>query len=598
MALQVWLPLNKNNLNNVGLAENIEITSTNTEFKEDVVSPLENGARLFKSNNSNLTLPSNNTLIKNKPEISLAFWCYQTIATGQTIFTFMKSYSDFAFYNNKLYVRTNGNGGDISGNALQLTLPQQAINEWHHYAFTFNKGLVNAYIDGAFSKSGITAENDTMFSGMTAYYIGGYSSTYKFSGYTCDFRLYDNALTEYDVKRLYQCKVFGIDSHGWSTDTFVADTFDGYRQSKPVNIVATPYSLKFNGNSYIDTEGINMTGGTLSAWFTMSAIPTTNSSIIYCDQKSKMAIGFYTGNKLIVTCNRFAGNTYIHSNKLLANKWNNVTIVYNKSDGKPSICYINGSPATNSTENYWTSTGELLSIGRRYGGASPNYFNGSIGKIDVYSKSFTEEEILKKYESEKNLFLPDDYIQLEYIEGTGEQWIDCSVKANQDTVVEIEFEITGNETGYGAVFGARTNGSSNCFNVWTKCGNGKIGCQIGNSGSKNCNTTQAANVIYKLKTSNGNITVNGDSVDFTPVSNFETPLNVRIFDIANGNTSSSGTSNRILIGKVYSFKLYESNIIIRNMIPSKRKSDNVIGMYDMVSGQFFTNAGSGSFTGA
>ena len=167
MALQVWLPLNKNNLNNVGLAENIKITSTNTEFKEDVVSPLGNGARLFKSNNSNLTLPSDNTLIKNKSEISLAFWCYQTIATGQTIFTFMKSYFDFGLYNNILYVRTNGNGGDISGNALKLNLPQPTINAWHHYAFTFDKGLVKCYFDGNFSESGITAQNDTMFSGMT-----------------------------------------------------------------------------------------------------------------------------------------------------------------------------------------------------------------------------------------------------------------------------------------------------------------------------------------------------------------------------------------------------------------------------------------------
>ena len=34
------------------------------------------------------------------------------------------------------------------------------------------------------------------------------------------------------------------------------------------------------------------------------------------------------------------------------------------------------------------------------------------------------------------------------------------------------------------------------------------------------------------------------------------------------------------------------------MIPAKRKSDNVIGLYDMVSRQFFTNSGTGSFTGA
>ena len=32
-------------------------------------------------------------------------------------------------------------------------------------------------------------------------------------------------------------------------------------------------------------------------------------------------------------------------------------------------------------------------------------------------------------------------------------------------------------------------------------------------------------------------------------------------------------------------------------MPAKRKSDNVLGMYDIINGTFYTNAGSGTFTG-
>ena len=47
--------------------------------------------------------------------------------------------------------------------------------------------------------------------------------------------------------------------------------------------------------------------------------------------------------------------------------------------------------------------------------------------------------------------------------------------------------------------------------------------------------------------------------------------------------------------QVYRFSIYENNMLVLNFIPVKRNSDNVLGMYDTVSGNFFTNAGSGSF---
>ena len=50
------------------------------------------------------------------------------------------------------------------------------------------------------------------------------------------------------------------------------------------------------------------------------------------------------------------------------------------------------------------------------------------------------------------------------------------------------------------------------------------------------------------------------------------------------------------IGKLYGARIYNaSNILVQNLIPVKNSS-NIIGMYDMVNGTFFTNAGSGTFT--
>jgi hypothetical protein len=38
-----------------------------------------------------------------------------------------------------------------------------------------------------------------------------------------------------------------------------------------------------------------------------------------------------------------------------------------------------------------------------------------------------------------------------------------------------------------------------------------------------------------------------------------------------------------------------SGVLVRNFIPCYRKSDNVIGMYDVINDAFYTNSGTGTF---
>ena len=47
--------------------------------------------------------------------------------------------------------------------------------------------------------------------------------------------------------------------------------------------------------------------------------------------------------------------------------------------------------------------------------------------------------------------------------------------------------------------------------------------------------------------------------------------------------------------RCYNCIIEEDNIVIRNFIPCYRKSDDEAGMYDLVSGKFYTNAGTGTF---
>ena len=47
--------------------------------------------------------------------------------------------------------------------------------------------------------------------------------------------------------------------------------------------------------------------------------------------------------------------------------------------------------------------------------------------------------------------------------------------------------------------------------------------------------------------------------------------------------------------RLYSFKWYNNNVLARNFYPCYRKADNVIGLYEILTGTFFTNQGTGSF---
>ena len=47
--------------------------------------------------------------------------------------------------------------------------------------------------------------------------------------------------------------------------------------------------------------------------------------------------------------------------------------------------------------------------------------------------------------------------------------------------------------------------------------------------------------------------------------------------------------------KIYTFKIWTNNTLVRDYIPCFRLSDGTVGLYDKVSDTFFENAGSGNF---
>jgi hypothetical protein len=192
--------------------------------------------------------------------------------------------------------------------------------------------------------------------------------------------------------------------------------------------------------------------------------------------------------------------------------------------------------------------------------------------------------------------LPDEYTQLEYIESSGTQYIDTGLKGNGTTKVHINarYYTTTSAGGSGRIFGSRDAAAVNAFAVGSASGtastNSTVAFFFGNQSylvtDKPIILDEWLDIVFDKTTHN----ING--VDYGDPYNdetFETPQTLKIFGFDNSGTMGVGYVD------IAYCQLWNNNILVRNFIPAKRNSDNVIGMYDTVSDRFFTNQGTGNF---
>ena len=59
----------------------------------------------------------------------------------------------------------------------------------------------------------------------------------------------------------------------------------------------------------------------------------------------------------------------------------------------------------------------------------------------------------------------------------------------------------------------------------------------------------------------------------------------------------TGLGRNYLKGKMYYCTIWDGTTLVGYFRPAKRKSDNKYGMLDLVTKQFYNNAGTGDFTG-
>ncbi len=191
---------------------------------------------------------------------------------------------------------------------------------------------------------------------------------------------------------------------------------------------------------------------------------------------------------------------------------------------------------------------------------------------------------------DRNPRLPKEYQEVEYIAGTGVQYINTKVLPNANTRVVIDLYPTA---AYKWIFGSRTSmGSRDSFAVYLG-GEKQFWAQIGGSSSITGGTTTGVNVLERHLLDVSGTSFKCDGQELLRYSNVlitsTSPLYLFALITAND------VDTRIAQMKLFSSKIYEGNNLIRNFVPCYRIDDNEPGLFDLINNVFYSNDGTGTF---
>lgn len=191
--------------------------------------------------------------------------------------------------------------------------------------------------------------------------------------------------------------------------------------------------------------------------------------------------------------------------------------------------------------------------------------------------------------------IPKSYQEVEYVESTGAQWIDTGYK-NTTNNIEIETTISLSEEISGEVdyignqdvsTGRFVCGyADNVFFAYNRY-QWETYYNVSIPAVNDEDVKYNINVKYEYDNNIKALTVNDVTESETFNQSIISSQSIKLF--------KGGDNNYYFKGKMYSMKIYDNNILVRDFIPCWRISDGEIGMFDTVTEQFYTNEGTGTF---
>ena len=173
--------------------------------------------------------------------------------------------------------------------------------------------------------------------------------------------------------------------------------------------------------------------------------------------------------------------------------------------------------------------------------------------------------------------LPSGYTRLEYIESTGTQYISTGITPTENTKVVIEFNSSSSS---GVVFGQDSGYKVNAFMF-------AMTVVVFDSTKKDISIS--ANAKHTVQVAPKAFKVDNGSSQYIYANKVNAAYPMFLF----GNNRNGKFSEGVAM-KLYSFKVYENDVLIANYIPCKQ--GNAVGLYDDIAGAMNLPLGAGDFT--
>lgn len=174
------------------------------------------------------------------------------------------------------------------------------------------------------------------------------------------------------------------------------------------------------------------------------------------------------------------------------------------------------------------------------------------------------------------------YTPIEYVECTGAQYIDTGFKPNQNTRVVIDFESTSTNR---HIFGSRTSFRSKGFLIYW-ASNSDYCVQIADTTYNGGTFTTTGRHVIDMSASE--FKLDDVSKATYSVGTFQTEYNLYLASCPNSEQSENMT------GKIYSAKVYDNGVLIRNYTPMIDKN-GVACLYDSINNNYNYSPGGSNF---
>lgn len=227
--------------------------------------------------------------------------------------------------------------------------------------------------------------------------------------------------------------------------------------------------------------------------------------------------------------------------------------------------------------------------------ALTQYANETTGQSDT-TLSDAVGTLVAGYGGGGGSVLPDGYTQMLFIQSNANQYIDTGLYTKSSHTYYLQYMRGADSAVTINIFGNNVTGCAS----FVQDGQNKTSVyyQFGTTAYQNFTQNTIGIRTMKLDI-NGCYAWNDSTLEWETVGTITGSTvteNSNIHNILFGRTT--GTNLRQLGSvRLFRFKVEDNGVAVRDMYPAMRNLDGVLGMYDTVNDVFYTNAGTGTFTG-